>query len=573
MYIQLALTFLAIQLNVVHINTFLICEPTSKPTIHVHDFNCSHLSISWENINKFQEGIYQSISIDLSYNSFRIGISNDFGLIDYGFDLFTRLTDTLNLSNNHLSLIENYAFHYEKNDYQALRIKILDLSSNNLTKIPLVALSFLEHLFELDLSSNQLNIIEINPNNVGKINIKKLILRNCNINQIDVEVFKRYFPNLQYLDLSYNNLVTLNPQFGYILPSGGLNLAYNPLICNCSLIWFKFHLTSALKDPQNCLTSDKVIENISSLDKDKFTCDIEFVRTSHMLINDQLRLECEVTSYPKVHIGWNYGDRTLSKLANEPKYDIIQDILNKSESNSNVYAVDFFHTKSELIINLLNKNDIGKYSCVVKYTDISLNESIVKIIDIEEEGYKFAEEVIFEQNKTISSRIIVQSEKSGDRFRFIYLVYIFLASFFGLFLLVIILFMTIVLLRQKFKAPYTDYDNNETIYEKSNSIYYENTAKRIRIREHNDLPDEKKRLSKCPHAYILNDSDSIDDDVISMINTSCVARNDVNESLAINGIIVENDYSEYNENIDDYNDPSLVINLRKPQLLPREISV
>ena len=129
---------------------------------------------------------------------------------------------TLNLSSNPLKFLPD-----EIKQLQSL--KHLDLSGNDLTELP-DTFSQLVNLETLNLSDN--DIITL-PNNFGMLkSLKRLDISGGELSRTALIELPQGFPNLsnlEYLDLTYNQLQSLPDNFGNLKRLATLNLSHNNL--------------------------------------------------------------------------------------------------------------------------------------------------------------------------------------------------------------------------------------------------------------------------------------------------------------------------------------------------------
>ena len=179
---------------------------------------------------------------------------------DLAFESLPKLR-LLHINDNSISRIEPLAFN------NLVNLELLDLSFNQLDSEPIKALNALPVLHHLDLSGNiwrqlpasflrglhQLKTLNISymeylrrvdpdafrmDNSTEKVALTHLIMTNNALwSRLPVRLLDD-LPHLQHIDLSANAFETLaKPQPFDQWSLKYLNVAYNPLECNCSLAW------------------------------------------------------------------------------------------------------------------------------------------------------------------------------------------------------------------------------------------------------------------------------------------------------------------------------------------------
>jgi len=192
------------------------------------------------------------------------------------------------------------------------------------------------------------------------------------VKYVSAEILK-YLTNLLVLDLSNNQLKSMDAQIGQVLGYNNdqryideenrrvtqLDLHNNPLQCNCSLLWLKKYLLKYGKsdNQQMCIATKQTVqqpypsivktetidlsldqastvelnqetmflaeeeknETIVWLDESRFVCDLEFIDTANATVVKKVenkyvvQLTCVVKGFPKPVIRWNQGQKALDK--------------------------------------------------------------------------------------------------------------------------------------------------------------------------------------------------------------------------------------------------------------------
>lgn len=113
-------------------------------------------------------------------------------------------------------------------------LETLNLSNNKLQTLQDHSLTGLSMLQEIDLSQNIINAID-DKALIEFNNLKYLNLQHNRISKVPYNL-----PMLQWLDLSYNRFETISEDFKSVFyPIEVLNIAQNPLYCDCRIAWLK----------------------------------------------------------------------------------------------------------------------------------------------------------------------------------------------------------------------------------------------------------------------------------------------------------------------------------------------
>ena len=136
--------------------------------------------------------------------------------------------ETVVLRNNRISSISPNAFNELKS------LNALDVSQNRISHVPDNSFKHLDNLEHLDLSHNFIR--DLAQGVFSKLkNLKYLYL-----NHNDLKVLPAELPMMEWLDISHNNIASIPESYkSTIYPIEVLNIAKNPLNCDCSLLWLK----------------------------------------------------------------------------------------------------------------------------------------------------------------------------------------------------------------------------------------------------------------------------------------------------------------------------------------------
>ncbi|XP_060073971.1 toll-like receptor 7 [Ylistrum balloti] len=229
-----------------------------------HLENLTELSLLGNSLQSLPNGMFETMAklktLDLSQNSMKSLTSQAFrGLVsltclrlnsnlimDLPADVFQnlRLLKYLDLSDNHLmhfddmllpemtltfNLSDNKLLNFP-NSFGHINVSMLDLRANNIVTLTSMSTMFLESLTYLDLSLNQISVIDDGTfeglSNLEVLNLK----RNQLLLNLSLDVF-RGAQNLIDLDLSYNNLTSVDFMFSFntLDTVKTLRLDHNPI--------------------------------------------------------------------------------------------------------------------------------------------------------------------------------------------------------------------------------------------------------------------------------------------------------------------------------------------------------
>jgi hypothetical protein len=205
------LFILCLNLNDLNVATYELKE--SNKTILIQNYydlllNNSENKTNSQNIIKSNDRTTEAAEVDELKK--QISKHEELNLIQINnFDQF--------FPNNEFNLLPYCTF----NNYYLNKLKILNLSGNNLKNITISRNNFckFESLRYVDLSNNKLTSLDQNQMNIFKmnrneddirVNVEVLKLDHNELSYIKFSAFKN-FKNLKYLDLSYNKLKYLHP--------------------------------------------------------------------------------------------------------------------------------------------------------------------------------------------------------------------------------------------------------------------------------------------------------------------------------------------------------------------------
>jgi hypothetical protein len=291
-------------------------------------------------------------------------------------------------------------------DCSANYLNDIDLSFNYFTKFPLFSVTCMSLLQRLRISSNYLLInlddptvfnLPVDPANTNKLmpSLQILDLSYNNIqslNQNGFTIFK-YFPNLVFLNLMGNKIkqIAENP-FIFTPYLQYLSLEFNLIECKLHLRWLKYYIIrnkirllgiskngTQVTTPYfpTCFNAlSQTNESILNLDDSLFYTDI-YLSTLlsntaalvpvniDVLAGNSVDLDCMQYSVPTSNLWWSFNDRVLSKtVTTASPYQFIEN-FNETYSPYNKTSI--------LRIKNIYPELGGIYSCNAFYFNVETN--------------------------------------------------------------------------------------------------------------------------------------------------------------------------------------------------------
>ncbi|KAI0212659.1 hypothetical protein LSAT2_002400 [Lamellibrachia satsuma] len=152
--------------------------------------------------------------------------------------------ETLSMRHNRIAHIDSGVFK------QMTLLKRLDLSRNRLSSIDANVFAGLTNLQHLDLSANQLRLVQ------GDAFSSLASLHHLDLSRNKLPWIPRGLPMLDWFDISHNAVRNVSEdQQADLYPLEVMNLAHNPLHCDCHMLWLK-----ELFDSREYLLRLKVID-------------------------------------------------------------------------------------------------------------------------------------------------------------------------------------------------------------------------------------------------------------------------------------------------------------------------
>lgn len=139
-----------------------------------------------------------------------------------------RFVKKLALNSNRINSISPHAFTNMKD------LLALTLAKNQIVELSASTFEHLISLTHLDLRRNSLTLLP------SDIFLQMKTLRYLDLSHNLLSVFPYGLPMLEWLDLSHNRIKTVEEdRKSDVYPTEVWNLAYNPLHCDCHLLWLK----------------------------------------------------------------------------------------------------------------------------------------------------------------------------------------------------------------------------------------------------------------------------------------------------------------------------------------------
>ncbi|CAH1787427.1 unnamed protein product [Owenia fusiformis] len=235
--------------------------------------NLTHLNLNNNSIEKLSEGMFENnpnlVELNMTHNNvpliyprtlsgldklkcLRLDYNNMFYIVPHSFSNLSNL-HFLHLSNNKLIDILDVTF------YGADWLRILDLSHNQIQYLDPNAFLGLERLEKLDFSHN--DIADIQPGTFSVLKNLRMLDISYNfletINAPDMKSLQK----LGILNLSGNRIAKLPRDAVSIATLKHLRLTYNPLHCDCSLLWLRYYASFIRIDETNCASPLEYSDN------------------------------------------------------------------------------------------------------------------------------------------------------------------------------------------------------------------------------------------------------------------------------------------------------------------------
>lgn len=279
--------------------------------------------------------------------------------------VFEHSLHILDLSNNHIIRLEDSAF-------DGINISgRLNLAQNSLRAVPNTALKRVGHVRQLVLDANLFRVlgagalVSVAVTSLSVSNLRHLhfIHREAFLNLIDLEELRirdnqalTYVhpkclvnsPKLRVLDLSNNNLITLEEELLKGIPEvTELRVANNRFICHCSLSW----LQNATQDEVFCSQMNNgSLMAVMQLPPASSSCSPYimplFPVTYHETLGNNASFHCRALGAPNEEVNW--FSKTGQRLCN-------------GKCAGRLCVSD--HT---LTVQYLHRGDSGTYKCVAR---------------------------------------------------------------------------------------------------------------------------------------------------------------------------------------------------------------
>ncbi|KAI8116106.1 hypothetical protein FF38_01531 [Lucilia cuprina] len=277
---------------------------------------------------------------------------------------------------------DEYLSNWQSIDFEedAVNVFTLDLSRNGFTGIDKEFFRNLTELKRLDLSFNQIKVIDKSTFGDATISVERLKLANNSIAHIYPGSFD-HFPNLKQLDISNN-----------------------PLACDCDLIWLvgwsNSHLVKLQPGPK-CESEDfkgillkKLKVGVDLYCESPHQPLLEFIPRQNQVVfeGDELVLKCraprvavgvphESEDLPtKAHVFWGWSEtiRTQNSTDDIVYHDPTK-VLNDVHLESK-HTTDSGILNSILRITSVRRNHTGMFDCTLRSQQANLSHAIAVIV-------------------------------------------------------------------------------------------------------------------------------------------------------------------------------------------------
>ena len=164
-----------------------------------------------------------------------------------------------------------------------MRLSSLELSQNEMTEVPVAAISQLKHLEEINLASNRikevrkhafadlgsLRVIDLSINSLGQIeseafvNLTSLKRLKLNRNRIKGNITNDMFVNvnnLRTLDLSNNEIIAMADPYPNLGMRTLVLLSSNQFRCDCNIAWIRHYSAQVLGSSQQCKSPPEYLQ-------------------------------------------------------------------------------------------------------------------------------------------------------------------------------------------------------------------------------------------------------------------------------------------------------------------------
>lgn len=307
----------------------------------------------------------------------------------------------LDLSNNLLSALPDNVFKGLN------RLKTLDLMHNNIKTISNSVFHELHHLLKLDLSENPIQSFH-NEQFTANTELEVLELDNTQINILSKQVFSSFYrlkalsashnpylttidqfllshsPELQYLDISNNNLTRVPTFLPNLTNLKFVNMEENPWECNCVSSWFIqwFEEQNSTQTDLQC-DGKNMFEAMRELDCATPPEAINTTSLEILRMRSNATLTCLFTGKPPPSITWvtpsgfifhfnpNYTDGAFSQHPPIHLYDLSPSYTNRIKLLNN----------GSLYIDDVLRQDAGLYTCLASNPAANATAHIIVQLD------------------------------------------------------------------------------------------------------------------------------------------------------------------------------------------------
>jgi Leucine-rich repeat (LRR) protein len=211
-----------IYLNLSHNDLTEMYDFTSWDELEIFDLSFNRISVY--PLSKTPSDYFYAL-ISLSYLQLTQSFSETFSKARL---YFNQNLEYAFMSNNNIKVFPKFCEYNDKCQFESCKLKTLHLNKNNLEKIQILELFYLNNLEVLNLEDNKISEIESNAFN-SLISLQALILSKNRLDYLQRDLFN-VLDNLKYLYLSQNNISYIQAlQFDNLLKLEVLDLSFNQL--------------------------------------------------------------------------------------------------------------------------------------------------------------------------------------------------------------------------------------------------------------------------------------------------------------------------------------------------------
>ncbi|KAL3271722.1 hypothetical protein HHI36_022193 [Cryptolaemus montrouzieri] len=319
--------------------------------------NCSNL-----HLHEIPSNLSTEIEeIDLSGNSF-----HDLGIISFLRNGYINIK-VLRCQNCRLAEIDDIALE------GLFVLKKLDLSKNNIQRIPRYTFDLTLSLVSLNFSFNKIHSLEITTFS-GLRYLEEILLNDNKISFVDGVIFEK-LPSLQHINLANNELKQVVADFMENSPKlNRLDLQGNPWICDCRYEGVqKRFLRKKLFTVTPICAEPSSLKGKSWSEVDSYPCDPSISKpptiTSIEIASMNLTLTCKATGIPPPEVYWITDGKTIGR-----------DFENRAPKYITSEATKGNYTWNNLTIINVDDGDQREYKCIAQNSGQSNEHNVTLIV-------------------------------------------------------------------------------------------------------------------------------------------------------------------------------------------------